>query len=81
MSRLHYKSKWSQVLKTGIFYYRNVRIACEQHPIPSFLPWLEMDNMVDVSEEMLMDAVAKAEQEVLQRRKMEYEVWSKGNNT
>lgn len=41
------------------------------------MPWLEMDHMTDLSEEMLMDALAKAEQEVLQRRKMEYEVWNK----
>lgn len=33
--------------------------------------------MADLSEDMLMDALAKAEQEVLQRRKMEYEVWNK----
>lgn len=37
-----------------------------------------MDRTADLSEEMLMDAIAKAEQEVLQRRKMEYEVWSTG---
>lgn len=34
-----------------------------------------MDHMVDVSEEMLMDALSKATQELTQRRKLEYEVW------
>lgn len=59
------------------FLYRNARISCNQHPTPLFIPWLEMDHMTDVSEDMLMDALLKAEQEVLQRRKMEYEVWNK----
>lgn len=31
--------------------------------------------MTDLSDEMLMDALEKAEQELLQRRKMEYRVW------
>lgn len=34
--------------------------------------------MADVSEEMLMDALSKAAQGVLQRRKQEYEMWSNG---
>ncbi|KRT83256.1 peroxidase [Oryctes borbonicus] len=57
--------------------YLNARISCNQHPTPQFAPWLEMDHMTDLSEDMLMDALIKAEQEVLQRRKMEYEVWNK----
>ncbi|KAF5284358.1 hypothetical protein FQR65_LT13575 [Abscondita terminalis] len=57
--------------------YLNARLSCEQHILPSLSPWLEMDRTADYSEEMLMEAIAKAEQEVLQRRKMEYEVWSK----
>ncbi|KAK4874855.1 hypothetical protein RN001_014215 [Aquatica leii] len=57
--------------------YLNARISCDQYTLPSLAPWLEMDHTTDFSEEMLMDAIAKAEQEVLQRRKMEYEVWSR----
>nr|XP_022916804.1 uncharacterized protein LOC111426494 [Onthophagus taurus] len=57
--------------------YLNARISCEQHPILQLTPWLEMDRVADLSEEMLMDALAKAEQEVLQRRKQEYEAWSR----
>lgn len=57
--------------------YLNARISCDQHPLPQLSPWLEMDHMVDLTEEMLMDAIAKAEHEVLQRRKMEYEVWTR----
>lgn len=60
-----------------IHHLRNARIACNQHPTPQFTPWLEMDHMTDLSEDMLMDALIKAEQEVLERRKMEYEVWNK----
>lgn len=32
--------------------------------------------MTDLTEDILMSALSKAEQEVLERRKMEYEVWS-----
>ncbi|XP_017785026.1 PREDICTED: uncharacterized protein LOC108568445 [Nicrophorus vespilloides] len=56
--------------------FLNARLSCDQHPLPQLTAWLEMDHMTDLSEEMLMDAIAKAELEVLQRRKMEYEVWS-----
>lgn len=56
--------------------FLNARLSCEQHPLPQLTPWLEMDHMTDVSEDMLMDAIVKAEHDVLMRRKMEYEVWS-----
>lgn len=58
--------------------FLNVRISCDQHPVPQLTPWLEMDHMTDLTEDMLMQAIAKAEQEVLQRRKMEYQIWSTG---
>lgn len=35
--------------------------------------------MTDLTEDMLMSAVTKAEQDLLERRKMEYEVWSSSN--
>lgn len=56
--------------------FLNARISCDQHPLPQMTEWLEMDRMTDVSEDMLMDALAKAEQDLLERRKMEYNVWS-----
>ncbi|XP_018331432.1 uncharacterized protein LOC108741220 [Agrilus planipennis] len=56
--------------------YLNARISCNQHPSINLTHWIEMDHMTDLSEDILMMALAKAEQEVLQRRKMEYEVWS-----
>lgn len=59
--------------------YRNGRISCDQHPLPQLTAWLEMDHMTDLSEDILMESLAKAEQELLQRRKMEYEVWASGN--
>lgn len=49
--------------------------------MPQLSAWLEMDQMADFSEDMLMDALSKAAQEVLQRRKQEYEIWSKGKST
>ncbi|XP_076275092.1 uncharacterized protein LOC143206037 [Rhynchophorus ferrugineus] len=56
--------------------FLNARISCEQHPLPQLAEWVEMDHMVDISEELLMDALSKAEQKLLDRRKMEYRVWS-----
>lgn len=56
--------------------FLNGRIPCDQHALPQLVEWVDMDPMVDVSEELLMDALAKAEQKVLERRKMEYQVWS-----
>jgi peroxidase len=35
-----------------------------------------MDHMADLSEDLLMEALVKAEQDVLQRRKTEYELWA-----
>ncbi|XP_030764452.1 uncharacterized protein LOC115888753 [Sitophilus oryzae] len=56
--------------------YLNARIACDQHPLPQLAEWAEMNPMTDISEELLMDALSKAEQKLLDRRKMEYKVWS-----
>ncbi|CAH1129175.1 unnamed protein product [Ceutorhynchus assimilis] len=56
--------------------FLNARINCDQHPLPNLAEWAEMDHMSDVSDELLMHALAKAEQEVLARRKMEYKVFT-----
>ncbi|KAJ8944427.1 hypothetical protein NQ318_002123 [Aromia moschata] len=56
--------------------YLNARISCDQHPLPQMSEWLVMDHMADLSEDMLMDALAKAEHELMQRRKLEYNRWS-----
>lgn len=61
-----------------IICYRNAPIPCNQHALPQLTAWVEMDHMADVSEEMLMDALSKASQGILQRRKQEYEMWSNG---
>lgn len=58
--------------------YLNARISCDQHPLPQLSEWVEMDHMVDFSEDILMEALSKAEADVLERRKMEYRVWSTG---
>ncbi|CAH1116127.1 unnamed protein product [Phaedon cochleariae] len=56
--------------------YLNARISCDQHPLPQISEWVVMDHMADLSEDLLMDALDKAERDVLERRKMEYRVWS-----
>lgn len=59
--------------------FLNARISCEQHPLPQLSEWVEMDHMADFSEDILMDALSKAEHDLLERRKLEYRVWSTGN--
>lgn len=61
--------------------YLNARISCNQHPLPQLSEWVEMDHMVDFSEDVLMEALSKAEVDVLERRKMEYRVWSTGKRS
>lgn len=56
--------------------FLNARISCDQYPQPNLKEWMEMDHMTDVNEDLLMDALAKAEQELLARRKMEYKVFT-----
>lgn len=56
--------------------FLNARISCDQYPQPNLKEWIEMDHMTDVNEDLLMDALAKAEQELLARRKMEYKVFT-----
>ncbi|CAH0563572.1 unnamed protein product [Brassicogethes aeneus] len=57
--------------------YLNARISCDQHPLPQLAEWVEMDHMTDLTEDLLMEAVSKGVQEVLDRRKVEYMAWSK----
>ncbi|CAH1108455.1 unnamed protein product [Psylliodes chrysocephalus] len=56
--------------------YLNARISCDQHPLPQLSEWVEMDPMSDISADLLMDALEKAERDVMERRKMEYKVWT-----
>ncbi|XP_060522685.1 uncharacterized protein LOC132699805 [Cylas formicarius] len=56
--------------------FLNARISCYQHPLPQLSEWVEMNHKVDIGEDLLMDALSKAEQKLLERRKMEYQVWS-----
>ncbi|XP_030764451.1 uncharacterized protein LOC115888752 [Sitophilus oryzae] len=56
--------------------FLNTRISCEQYSLPDLSEWVEMDYMADLSGDLLMEALAKAEQEVLARRKMEYKVFT-----
>ncbi|XP_048519800.1 uncharacterized protein LOC109542192 [Dendroctonus ponderosae] len=56
--------------------FLNARISCDQHPLPNLHEWIEMDHMADVSEDLLMEAVAKAEQELLARKKLEYKSYT-----
>ncbi|XP_066153356.1 uncharacterized protein [Euwallacea fornicatus] len=56
--------------------FLNGRIPCDQFALPQLAEWVEMDHMSEISEELLMEALAKAEQKLMERRKMEYQVWS-----
>lgn len=59
-------------------HFLNERIPCDQFTLPQLAEWVEMDHKAEISEELLMDALAKAEQKLLERRKMEFHVWSTG---
>ena len=51
---------------------------CDYYPLPSLSAWVEVDKMSDeLTEELLMDAISKAESKVLNRQKMEYDSWKK----
>ncbi|KAL1488619.1 hypothetical protein ABEB36_014422 [Hypothenemus hampei] len=56
--------------------FLNDRIPCDHFVLPQLEEWVEMDPVVDIGEELLMDALSKAEEKLLERRKMEYHVWS-----
>ncbi|XP_066250383.1 uncharacterized protein [Euwallacea similis] len=56
--------------------FLNARISCDQHPLPNLAEWVEMDHLTDLSDDLLMEAIVKAEQELLARRKMEYKVYT-----
>ncbi|KAF7278210.1 hypothetical protein GWI33_008704 [Rhynchophorus ferrugineus] len=56
--------------------FLNTRITCDQYTMSDLSEWAEMDYMADLSDDLLMEALAKAEQEVLARRKMEYKVYT-----
>lgn len=61
--------------------FLNARINCDQHPLPNLSEWAEMDHLTDVSDDLLMEALAKAEQELLARRKMEYKVFTESKSS
>lgn len=56
--------------------FSNARLACDQHVLPQLTPWLEMNHITDLSDDILMDALSKAEMDLMQRRKMEYQSWA-----
>lgn len=60
--------------------YLNAKISCDHYSMPQLTPWLEMDHMADLSDDILMDALSKAEQEVLERRKIEFQSWKEGHS-
>ncbi|XP_021931926.1 peroxidasin homolog [Zootermopsis nevadensis] len=57
--------------------YLNVRIACSLQPTLGLSPWLEKDVTMKISNEMLSQAVEKAETDVKLRRQREYDLWAK----
>lgn len=61
------------------FVCSNVQIACSLQPTLGLSAWLEKDVTMKISNEMLSQAVEKAEADVKLRRQQEYELWAKSN--
>jgi hypothetical protein len=57
----------------------NVRIACSLQPTLGLSAWLEKDVPMKISDEILSQAVEKAEADVKLRRQREYQLWAKSN--
>jgi hypothetical protein len=57
--------------------HSNVRIACSLQPTLSLKAWLEKNTPLQISNEMLSQAVEKAEADVKLRRQREYQLWAK----
>jgi hypothetical protein len=60
-----------------VFVYSNVPIACSLQPTLGLSAWLEKDVTTKISNDMLVQAVEKAEAEVKVRRQREYQLWAK----
>lgn len=57
--------------------YLNAMVECEGVERVGVADWMEMDMVGGtISEDVLMEALQKAEMEVLERRRMEWRVWS-----
>ncbi|XP_069697432.1 uncharacterized protein [Periplaneta americana] len=57
--------------------YLNVRIACSLQPTLNLTVWLEKDMTARISDEMVAQAVEKAEADVQLRRQREKQLWAK----
>jgi hypothetical protein len=56
-----------------------VPIACSLQPTLGLSAWLEKDVTMKISNEMLVQALEKAEADVRLRRQQEYQLWAKSN--
>ncbi|KAJ9573877.1 hypothetical protein L9F63_008737, partial [Diploptera punctata] len=57
--------------------YLNVRIACSLQPTFDLSAWFEQDMTSKISDEMLVQAMEKAEADLRLRREQEYDYWTK----
>jgi hypothetical protein len=57
--------------------YSNVPIACSLQPTLGLSAWLEKDVTMKISNDMLVQAVEKAEADVKLRRQREYQLWAR----
>lgn len=60
-----------------IVFSRNAAQSCTQHPHLELSAWLDQDHMDmgDLSGEVLMSAISKAKQDMVERKRLEYELW------
>ncbi|XP_028142829.2 uncharacterized protein LOC114336668 [Diabrotica virgifera virgifera] len=58
--------------------FLNSKINCDQYQLPALLEWKEEEQIPDLTDELLKEALSKAQQNLLERRKKEYEVWAQG---
>ncbi|XP_068084351.1 uncharacterized protein [Anabrus simplex] len=57
--------------------YLNVRISCELQPTLDLSAWQDEESTTRISDELIMQAIERAETDMLLRKQKEYQVWAK----
>nr|CAD7432777.1 unnamed protein product [Timema monikensis] len=78
LSREEFSSAPDGTLFVYVCCYSNVRIACHLQPSLDLSVWREEAGS-EISDEMVMQAVEKAETDLRLRRQREYQLWTKSN--
>ncbi|XP_057660218.1 uncharacterized protein LOC130896263 [Diorhabda carinulata] len=56
--------------------FLNSGISCDQYQLPQLTEWTNQENESDINEYVLKEALAEAQKDLVERRKMEYKVWN-----